>query len=56
MTASGGFRSNPLADVGLSPIAAVSELASEVTVDASAEVVLCLPEVMLGSLPVLVRG
>jgi hypothetical protein len=34
----------------------VSELASEVTVDASAEVVLCSLEVVLGSLPVLARG
>jgi hypothetical protein len=42
--------------VGLSLIAAVSELVSEVTVDASPEVVLCSLQVVHGSLPVLASG
>jgi hypothetical protein len=52
VTRTGGL----LGDVGLSLIAAVSELVSELAVDASAEVVLCSLEVVLGSLPVLARG
>jgi hypothetical protein len=42
--------------VGSSPMAAASELASEVTVDVPTEVVLGSLEVVLGSLPLLARG